>query len=57
MYFNDYDISRKRPGTEDYIYNIPNLDILHREISHLYGSTIIQSELNLHNEISEILIR
>ncbi|GAA5800839.1 hypothetical protein HPULCUR_006278 [Helicostylum pulchrum] len=41
--FNDFDLSRKRPGLDEYLYQIPPLDYTHRAISHNYGSTIIQT--------------
>ncbi|GAA5804341.1 hypothetical protein HPULCUR_009829 [Helicostylum pulchrum] len=43
--FNDFDLSRKRPGLDEYLYQIPLLDYTHRAISHNYGSTIIQNTI------------
>ncbi|GAA5796419.1 hypothetical protein HPULCUR_001791 [Helicostylum pulchrum] len=43
--FNDFDLSRKRPGLDEYLYQIPPLDYTHRAISHNYGSTIIKNTI------------
>ena len=42
--FADFDISRRAPGQNEYLYQIPTLDELHIQISHLFGSTIIQGK-------------
>ncbi|GAA5804344.1 hypothetical protein HPULCUR_009832 [Helicostylum pulchrum] len=42
-YFDDFDVSRKVPGTDNYFYNLPVVDNIHRGISHSYTSSIIQN--------------
>ncbi|GAA5805784.1 hypothetical protein HPULCUR_011309 [Helicostylum pulchrum] len=40
---NDFGLSRKIPGLDEYLYQIPLLDITHRAISQNHGSTTIQT--------------
>ncbi|KAI9246658.1 hypothetical protein EDC94DRAFT_386980 [Helicostylum pulchrum] len=47
-YFDDFDVSRKVPGTDNYFYNLPVVDNIHRGISHSYVSSIIQSEFDIY---------